>query len=152
MGNKAVLALLPFLTGCVIFSSDSKDLQTELDEHMALWDVAAITDYSMRFQRLCLFCSVDFLVPVRITVRGDTIDTVTDLDTGDPVAEITPGTFLTIDEVFETIQDAIDQNASEIDVRYDEVFGYPTDIDIDFSRSFRNDEALFEIREFQELT
>ena len=152
MGKKAFVALLLFLAGCVIFTSDAKDLQTELDENRALWDAAAITDYSMRFQRLCLFCAVDFLIPVRITVRDDTIDTVTDLDTGAAVAEITEGTFLTIDELFDFIQDAIDQNASEIDVRYDEVLGYPTDVNIDLSRSFINDDAQFEIREFQELT
>ena len=149
MGKKALFALLPFLTGCVIFTSGSGDLQTEFDENRALWDVAAIADYSMRSQRRCFFCGVTF-VPVRITVRGDTIDTVTD-DSGAPVAELVSGTFLTIDELFDLIQGAITQRASDIAVRYDAVLGYPTDIDIDFSRSFRNDEALFEIREFQEL-
>ncbi len=143
--------MLPFLTGCVIFTSGSKGLQTDLDEHRALWDVAAITDYSMRFQRLCVFCSVDFLIPVRITVRGGTIDTVTDIDTEDPIAETTEGTFLTIDGVFDIIQDAIDQNASEIDVRYDAVLGYPTDVDIDPSRSFFGDDDRLVISEFQEL-
>jgi hypothetical protein len=151
MGRKAFLALLPLLAGCVIFSSDSADLQTELDNNRALWDVAGITEYSMRFQRLCVFCDVVFLVPVRITVRGDTIDTVTEVDSGDPVVEIAGGAFLTIDEVFDTIQLAIDQNASEIDIRYDEFLGYPTDVNIDLSRSFINDEEQFEIREFQEL-
>ncbi len=150
MRKKALLALLPFLTGCVIFSG-SKDLQTEVDENRALWDGAAIADYSMRFQRLCVICPIDFLIPVRITVRGDTIDTVTDLDSGAPVTGITAGTFLTIDELFLIIQDAIDQNASEIDVKYDAVLGYPTDVDIDLSRSVFNDEAQFLIRDFQEL-
>ena len=98
-----------------------------------------------------MICPIDFLIPVRITVRGDTVDAVTDLDSGAPVAGITEGTFLTIDELFDLIQGAITQRASDIAVRYDAVLGYPTDIDIDFSRSFRNDEALFEIREFQEL-
>ena len=150
MRKKALLALLAFLTGCVIFTSDSKGLQADLDESRALWDAAAISDYSIRSQRRCFFCGVTF-IPVRITVRGDTIDTVTDLDTDDPVTEPAPGTFLTIDELFDVIQEAITQSASDINVRYDEVFGYPTDIDIDFSRSFRNDEALFEIGEFQQL-
>ncbi len=149
MGKKALLALLPFLTGCVIFTSNSKGLQADLDENRARWDAAAISDYSMRSQRRCFFCGVTF-IPVLITVRGDTIDTVTDLDS-DPVTEPVPGTFLTIDELFDLIQDAITQTASDIDIRYNEVFGYPTDIDIDFSRSFRNDEALFEIGDFQEL-
>ncbi len=151
MGKKALLALLPFLTGCVIFTSGSGDLQTELDKNRALWDIAAIADYSMRSQRRCFFCGVTF-IPVRITVRGDTIDTVTDLDSDAPVSEPVVGTVLTIDELFDLIQDAITQRASDIAIRYDEVFGYPTDIDIDFSRSFRNDEALFEISEFRALT
>ena len=149
--RKTLLALLPFLTGCVIFTSDSKDLQTDIDENRALWDGAAITDYSMRFQRLCVICPIDFLIPVRITVRGDTVDTVTDLDSGAPVEGIAEGTFLTIDDLFLIIQDAIDQNASEIDARYDAVLGYPTDIDIDFSRSVFNDETQFMIREFEPL-
>ena len=151
MGKKALLALLPFLAGCVIFTSDSKDVQTEIDEHRALWDVAAITDYSMRFQNLCGFCGVEFLIPVRITVRDDTIDTVTDLDSGDPITEFTAGVFPTIDVLFDFIQNAIDNAASQIDIRYDAVLGYPTDIDIDPSRSFFNDDSRFEIREFQEL-
>ncbi len=149
--RKTLLALLPFLTGCVIFTSGSKDLQTDLDENRALWDGAAITDYSMRFQRLCFFCPIEFSIPVRITVRGDTVVTVTEADSGAPVAGPAEGTFLTIDELFLAIQEAIDQNASEIDARYDAVLGYPTDVNIDFSRSVFNDERQFEIRDFQEL-
>ncbi len=151
MGKKALLALLPFLAGCVIFTSDSQDVQTEINEHRSLWDVAAITDYSIRFQNLCFNCLPEFLIPVRITVRDDTIDTVTDLDSGDPITEFTPGVFPTIDVLFDFIQNAIDNAASQIDIRYDAVLGYPTDIDIDPSRSFFNDDSRFEIREFQEL-
>jgi len=143
--------LLPLLVGCVIFSSNEEDVQGELDLHRALWDVAAVHDYSMSFQRLCLFCSVEFLVPVRITVRGDTIFEVTDLDTGAPVAEPAEGAFLTIVGVFDFIQSAIAQNAAEIDVRYNSMFGYPTDVDVDLSRSVFNDDTQFQIREFVEL-
>ena len=151
MGKKALVALLPVLTGCVIFTSETGDLQDALNENRARWDAAAIADYSMRSQRRCFFCGVTF-VPVRITVRGDTIDTVTEPDSNTPVSEPVIGTFLTIDELFDLIQEAITESASVIAIRYDETFGYPTDIDIDFSRSFRNDEALFEISEFQDLT
>ncbi len=87
MRIKPLIVLLPLLAGCVIFSSKEGDVQGELDLNRALWDAAAIHDYSISFQRLCLFCSVEFLIPVRITVRGDTINEVTDLDTGAPVQE-----------------------------------------------------------------
>ncbi len=151
MRIKPLLVLLPLLVGCVIFSSIEEDVQGGLDVNRALWDAAAIHDYSMSFQRLCVFCSVEFLIPVRITVRGDTISEVTDLDTGAPVEEPAPGVFLTIDEVFDVIQGAIDQSAAEINVRYNSMFGYPTDVTIDLSRSLFNDDAQFQIREFVEL-
>ncbi len=151
MRIKPLLVLLPLLVGCVIFSSIEEDVQGELDVNRALWDAAAIHDYSMSFQRLCLFCSVEFLIPVRITVRGDTIYEVTDLDTEAPVEEPAPGAFLTIDGVFNVIQGAIDKNAAEIDVRYNSMLGYPTDVIIDLSRSLFNDDAQFQIREFVEL-
>ncbi|MCH7682486.1 MAG: hypothetical protein IIB35_02080 [Gemmatimonadetes bacterium] len=151
MRIKPLIVLLPLLVGCVIFSSNEEDVQEELDINRALWNAAAIHDYSMSFQRLCLFCSVEFLIPVRITVRGDTIYEVTDLDTGAPVAEPAPGAFLTIEGVFDAIQGAIDQRAAEIDVSYNSMFGYPTDVSIDPSRSLFNDDTQFQIREFVEL-
>ena len=151
MRIKPLLVLLPLLVGCVIFSTPEEDVQGELDINRAQWDAAAIHDYSMSFQRLCLFCSFEFLIPVRITVRGDTIHEVADLDTGAPVAEPAPGVFLTIDEVFDFIQNAIDQNAASIDVGYNSTFGYPTDVDIDFSRSQISDDTQFLIGEFVEL-
>ena len=151
MRIKPFLVLLPLLAGCVIFSSIEEDVQEELDVNRAQWDAAAIHDYSMSFQRLCLFCTVEFSIPVRITVRGDTIFEVRDLDTGAPVVEPAVGVFLTIDEVFDAIQGAIDQGAAEIDVRYNSTFGYPTDVNIDISRSQFRDDAQFQIREFVEL-
>jgi hypothetical protein len=150
MRIKPLLVLLPLLVGCVIFSSIEEDAQGELDLNRALWDAAAIHDYSMTFQRLCQ-CSFEFLIPVRITVRGDTIHEVTDLDTGEPVEEPAEGAFLTIAEVFDVIQDALDRNAAEIDVRYNSTFGYPTDVVIDFSRSMFNDDTEFQISDFVEL-
>jgi hypothetical protein len=150
MRMKLLYLLLPVLAGCKIFES-KPDPQTELDEHRAVWDAAGVADYRMRFQRLCLFCDVQFLTPVRITVLADTIDQINDLETGDPIEETVEGAFLTIDEIFDVIQDAIDENAVEIDVRYEDHLGYPTDVQIDLSRALINDDAQFEVREFEEL-
>jgi hypothetical protein len=151
MRLKALLALLPLLSGCVIFSSPDQNFQEALDAHRAMWEAAGISDYSMRFQRLCFNCNVEFLIPVRITVRDDTLDQVTDFETGEPVEETIEGAFLTIVQLFDLIQGAIDQNAVEIDIEYDEVLGYPRDASIDLSRSRFNDTAQFEIRELEEL-
>lgn len=150
MRIKPLLVLLPLLVGCVIFSSAEADAQGELDSNRALWDAAAINDYSMTFQRLCQ-CSIEFLIPVRIIVRGDTIREVTDLDTGVPVEESIEAAFLAVDGVFDVIQEAINRNAAAIDVSYNSTFGYPVDVDIDLSRSRFDDDVRFQIREFVEL-
>ena len=152
MRIKTFLALLPLLSGCVIFSSDEGDLQAELDSHRLMWETAGITDYRIRFQRLCLNCPAAFLVPVHVTVRDGVIEEVTDVDTGQPVDPDVVAALLTIDELFDMIQSAIDQNAAQIDVTYDEVLGFPSDADIDLSRSLINDDAQFEVRDFQDLS
>ena len=151
MRTKPLLVLLPLLVGCVIFSSIEEDVQGELDVNRALWDAAAIHDYSMSFQRLCRFCDAEFATPVRITVRGDTIREITDLDTGEPLGQPAEGAFLAVDGVFDFIQSAIDQSAAAIDVGYNSTFGYPTDVTIDFTRSQFNDDTQFLIGEFVEL-
>ena len=151
MRTKPLLVLLPLLVGCVIFSGSEEDVQGELDFNRAQWDAAAIHDYSMSFQRLCRFCGAEFATPVRITVRGDTIREVTDLDTGAPVEQSAEGAFLAVDGVFDFIQNAIDQNAAAIDISYNSTFGYPTDVIIDFNRSQFSDDTQFLIGEFVEL-
>lgn len=150
MRVKLLFLLLPLVAGCVIFSS-KPDPQTELDENRSTWDAAGVADYRMRFQRLCLFCDVQILSPVRITVLAGAIDEIIDAETGEPVDEAVEGAFLTIDQIFDVIQEAINQNAVEIDVRYNDRLGYPTDVQIDLSRALINDDAQFEVREFEEL-
>ena len=139
--------------GCSIFSVDNKDRQLSLDENRSSWDASGITDYTMRFQRLssCFICQPNDLVAVRLTVRGDTISEVLDIAENRPFTDITPGVFLTVDELFDFIQEAIDLDAAEIDVSYDGILGYPVDITVDISRRFFDDETQFQVREFTEL-
>ena len=146
----AVLLLLP---GCVIFSDANQDDQTALDESRSLWEGAGIADYSIRFQRMssCIFCDPSELILVRLTIRGGVLEEVIDVDGDQPVTEFNPGIFLTVAELFVFIQDAIDQQAAEIDITYDQLLGYPTDITVDFSRRFFDDELGFQVREFAEL-
>ena len=139
--------------GCSIFSVDNKDHQLSLDDSRTRWEGSGVTDYTMRFQRLtsCIFCQATDLVAVRLTVRGDTIREVLDIAQDLPVTDFTPGVFLTVDELFDFIQEAIDLDAAEIDVSYDGVLGYPVDITVDISRRFFDDETSFQVREFAEL-
>ena len=139
--------------GCSIFSVDNKDHQLSLDDSRSRWEASGVTDYTMRFQRLssCFICQPTDLIEVRITVRGDTIREVFDIAQNLPFTDFTPGVFLTIDELFDFIQEAIDLDAAEIDISYDRILGYPIDITVDISRRFFDDETSFQVREFTEL-
>ncbi len=143
-----------FATGCSIFTSLEGDRQGSLDEGRSLWNTAGITDYTIRLQRTtaCFFCDTSDLVPdARLTVVADTLTEVFDIQNDVAVTQINPGVFFTINELFDFLQDAIDQDAAGFDVSYDGVLGYPTDIDIDISRRFVDDDVGFRVREFTEL-
>lgn len=139
--------------GCSIFSVDNKDRQSSLDDSRSRWEGSGVSDYTMRFQRLtsCIICQPTDLIEVRLTVRGDTIREVLDLAQNLPFTDFTPGVFLTVDDLFDFIQEAIDLDAAEIDISYDRILGYPTDITVDISRRFFDDETSFQVREFAEL-
>ncbi len=147
-----ILTLL-VAAGCSIFSVDNRDHQLSLDDSRSRWEASGITDYAMRFQRLtsCFICQPTDLIAVRLTVRGDTIREVLDIAQNQPLTDFAPGVFLTVDELFDFIQEAIDLDAAEIDVSYDRILGYPIDITVDISRRFFDDETSFQVREFTEL-
>ena len=146
---RGAVAATVLLSGCVIFSAGDDDPQANLTEHRALWDGTGIADYTFNFQRIC-FCNAQFIIPVRLTIRGDTIIEVFDLQEEQPIETYAPGDYLGIDELFDFLQGAIDQNAVEIDVSYDQNLGHPVDITVDFSRQRFNDDLAFQIRELQE--
>jgi hypothetical protein len=53
------------------------------------------------------------------------------------------GFFLTVDELFEVVQDAIDQEAYSLTVGYHAQLGYPTSIDIDYLLNAVDEEVSF---------
>jgi hypothetical protein len=65
---------------------------------------------------------------------------VFDLELQEPRTEWQDGVYLTVLELFDTIQEAIDEQASEIKITYDDTLGYPTDVHIDYNRRFVDDD------------
>jgi hypothetical protein len=54
---------------------------------------------------------------------------------------------LTVPDLFDLIQDALDRKAVLLAVRYDPIYGYPTRIDIDYSADAVDDEVSMSARE-----
>ena len=109
----------------------------DLDEARQRWADTGSANYQYSFQRSC-FC-VD-TQPVRITVVNGSITEVLNLDTNEMVDSSRFQFYFTIDDFFDCIQESLDRGADEFTAMYDEVFGYPLDVDIDFIKQAVDDE------------
>ena len=121
-----------------------KQAQAELDKHRALWTSSRAGDYSFVLAPMC-FCPQDLLDPVRITVVNGVVASVTYVESGKTPEHDGFGRYVTIDDLFDTIQEAIDRKASQITVTYDPETGYPTDTRLDYVARMTDEEYMFTV-------
>ena len=139
MKNRVLIsAILPLLllTGCAIFGED--DDPSEVAQQRRQWERLGIDAYEYD---LTIFCFCPHVDPVRVQVRADTVFSVILVETGAPVEE--PFRARTIDELFDVIEDAVAQKADQLDVEYDEAFGYPSRIYVDYRITIADEEMTF---------
>ncbi len=140
------LGLVAAIAACSIFDPDDGDLQSELDANRSAWESLAYADYDFRLQISC-FCPPEITQPVRVAVRDDVIASLTYVVTDDPVPAQHRGVFLTVDGLFDRIQDAIDGGADSITVVFDPELFYPTSIAIDYELQTADEEIAYEARD-----
>ena len=119
-----------------------REAQAELDRHRALWEASRADDYSYVLAPIC-FCPQDLLDPVRISVLGGVVATVAYSESGKAPEHDGYGRYVTIDDLFDTIQEAIDRKAAQITVTYDPEVGYPTDTRLDYDARMADEEYRF---------
>ncbi len=107
-----------------------EELQTRLDDARALWASAAPANYSYRFNWQC-FCIQDFTALVTVAVEDGRVTSVIRVEDGEPVSDQFRDDFVTVDELFDRIQDAIDRSAASIRAEFDPDTGLPTEVFID---------------------
>ena len=128
--------LIPFLAvvaagpvaNCGVVDPDSRS--EELESQRALWRSQGIQHYSMEFRASC-FCGAEFVDLVIVDVVDDSIHSVLVKDTGLPVQFMPPDAWLTVEELFDAIENALENDAHELEVTYDVELGYPDYIYID---------------------
>ncbi len=102
------------------------DAQKDLNANKEKWEKNDIQDYSYQFKRSC-FCPQDITRPVDITVKDGKVIDAHFSDIKDKPPEQNQQS---INGLFGIIQDAIDKGR-QIEVKYDEKTGMPTEIVID---------------------
>ena len=99
-------------------------------EHRSQWQSQHLSDYSYQFQRDC-FCTPTATQPVTIEVRGGQVSRVLSTTTGQPLpnADVQPGSWPTIDDLFQQIEELQAAKVTPLVVRWDGARGYPTYIE-----------------------
>ena len=116
--------------------------QDELDRYRALWEASRAGEYSYVLTPIC-FCPQDVLDPVRISVLGGLVASVAYTESGKEPEHDGYGRYVTIDDLFDTIQEAIDRRAARVAVSYDPEVGYPTDANLDYDARMADEEYRF---------
>ncbi len=109
------------------------------------WSAGQPEQYQFNYTRVC-FCAV--VHEVRVTVTNGVVTSAVVVESGQPLAGAALAQIPTIDDLFETVRDALARNAHDLRVTYDATRGFPTQIIVDYREMVADDEFLHTVREF----
>lgn len=134
-------AIIAIVLGCS--APASATVQEELNVRRLQWQLLEPDEYVFRFERSC-YCLPEFTTPGLVHVVDEEIASVRHTVTNEA---LDPMFYLTVDELFDQVQLAIDFPADRLLVEYDDLLYYPTSIDIDFITMAIDDELSFRARD-----
>jgi hypothetical protein len=139
-----VLAALALGGGaCTVLGVDDYGEERDrLEEARREWRNLGWDSYAFTLRRLC-FCGGG-TDPAEVVVLGGERVSVTVLETGEPVPAEWSQYYLTVEELFDFIEDAIERKAHEIEIRYERATGLPASIRIDYIENAIDEEMAFE--------
>jgi hypothetical protein len=123
---------------------DLLQIQADLDTNRLLWDQAGIVDYDYQFARSC-YCQISYITPGIVSVRDGAITSVVSVLDASP---LNASPYLTMNGLFDKLQSAILLNAVVIDVNYDQSYGLPLHIYIDYFSEIIDDETSYTASSF----
>lgn len=140
----AVTAAAMLVVGCSDSSGPDPEPEVlrDLVENASDWGDLGITDYSFTATVSC-FCAGELFRPATVVVRDNAVESASYVDDGQPVDPVFLPAYQTIDEMFETIANAIERDAVVLEVTYDPELHYPTDVYIDMSEMIADEEQGF---------
>jgi hypothetical protein len=138
-----VFVLLLVLTACATGSA--------LTQNRQKWASQKISHYSYEVSIGC-FCAWRDLMPLKAEVKDGQVVSFTD-KSGQPI----PANFAedfnkvsTIDGLFNVL-DSVQGKAQEVRVEYDNTYGYPKSIHIDYAKDATDDEMEYTVENFEVL-
>lgn len=142
----AALALLLLGAACPTAPAGRDDLR----EARTRWTSQRISHYRYDFQRSC-FCPMEAVRPVTIEVLGDSVVSVRDRATGQPLPTVAFGRrWPTVQDLFAELERAV-RDADSLEATYDVTTGHPVRARIDWIRNAVDDESEFTAGNLQRL-
>ncbi len=105
-----------------------------------LWNAQALATYEVDFQRSC-FCLER--LPVRLSVQRGRIVRVVRKDNGAPLPREAWEPYLSVEQLFDYLDERARGGAYEVRVRFDARYGYPLDVWVDTDRQVADEELGF---------
>ena len=145
----AAIALLTL--NCSLFGPDGPrdERQSFLRHAMDQWAANGPAGYEYTLAFSCGECPAEWTHPLRIRVAAGEVVSVLDLATATPVDPNQRS--LTIDELFEVIQDAVQEDVYQLAVKYHPDLGYPISISIDHDSRVVDDEVGYSTTDLEAL-
>ncbi len=139
------------IAGCLGPDGESRygDLPARTANAERRWAQSSIENYQFRYSRSC-YCPM--VVNALVTVTGDSIVSVTDSLSGQPVDPIPPTVYRIVPGWFAFVREAMDRRAAVIEVEYDQALGYPRRIYIDYVQEMVDDELGIRIWDLTEIS
>ncbi|WP_412062358.1 DUF6174 domain-containing protein [Rubrivirga sp. IMCC45206] len=116
----------------------------DLDAAMAKWEAADLGAYTMTLRRMCFCPTPDYTGPFAVTVRDGEVASVR-LDGATVPAE----RGMSVEDLFELLEDAYDREAEVVEVSFDPDLGYPTAINIDYSSMMADEEIGYGVSDLK---
>ena len=142
-----------FLSGCAGAEKNIDkpvSAQQVLNTHLAQWKKTRSEKYVYEFRRNC-FCPPDYRKPVIIRVNKNEVMDARFKDSNKPLPSGLKGNRRTIDSLFQAIQDAINRKAYSIKVKYNQQYGYPESIAVDYHKMMSDEELYLSVKDFKPL-
>jgi hypothetical protein len=127
-------------------SNSNQQARTDFETNKQKWNDSRPDSYSFRLERSG-FIAGEARKPVDLTVNGNRVTNAQFSDgTNGQVPEFNQ---LSIDELFNTIEQALDNNAAEVRVEYNATTGIPESIFVDQSQLIADEELSLSTSNFQ---
>ena len=141
--SHVLLALLLVVTACEAPTAPGD--RDNLLAARAHWNAKSGLDYSYKVNRACE-CVLGGRLMMVTVVKGS-VTGAEYVDSGSSVDHLLLAYVLTVPDLFDLIQDALDRKAAYLGVTYDPTYGYPTRIEIDYSVNAVDDEVILSVQE-----